>query len=66
MKDKLFRGANYGVFTGANGYYVANMAEDGVSHYQPQNGGNGWSDSTRRECNREAEALENGEYDYAD
>lgn len=51
---KLYRGKKCGVFTGANGYYVAAMAADGVSHYQPANGGNGWSDDTLRECNTEA------------
>lgn len=37
--SKLFRGENYGVFTGPNGYYVA------VSHYQPANGGGGYNDN---------------------
>jgi hypothetical protein len=37
----LYRGKFAGVFCGANGYYVAQMAADGVTHYQPCSG-NGW------------------------
>lgn len=55
---KLYRGERFGVFTGANGYYVAEMAADGVSHYQPANGGRGWSDARRAECNAAAEEAE--------
>ena len=57
MSD-LYRGTKYGVFTGANGYYVAPMAADGVSHYQPANGGRGWDDYILDECNAHAEELE--------
>lgn len=60
---KLFRGNKFGVFTGANGYYMAAMANDGVSHYQPQNGGHGWTESTLRKCNSEAQSAENSQDD---
>lgn len=56
---KLFRGEKFGVFIGSNGYYVAEMASDGVSHYQPFNAGNGWDKKTLRKYNEEAENLEN-------
>jgi len=55
---RLFRGEKYGVFQGSNGYYVAPMAEDGVSHYQPGDGGNGWSAAQLKKCNDEAKQLE--------
>lgn len=57
-KTELYRGKNYGVFAGANGYYVAAMASDGISHYQPANQGNGWADSVRDECNADARELD--------
>ena len=56
-KSLLFRGENWGVFAGPNGYYVAHMDDDGVSHHQPANGGDGWSDSIREACNRWAAEL---------
>lgn len=66
-KSGLFRGNNYGVFTGPNGYYVAKMARDGVTHYQPANGGGGWKDSTKERCNSEARELDaNPHHDYDD
>lgn len=55
----LFRGKNIGVFAGANGYYLGAMTEDG-SHYQPANGGNGWSENLRERLNEEAERIEEG------
>jgi hypothetical protein len=59
--SKLYRGKKFGVFTGANGYYIAEMASDGRSHYQPASGGNGWSESLRRRYNQEAAELEGKE-----
>lgn len=58
-KQSLFRGDKWGVFAGANGYYCAAMAADGVSHYQPANQGYGWDEETRRDCNRAAREREN-------
>lgn len=54
----LYRGERYGVFEGANGYYIGAMAEDGVSHYQSGNAGDGWSDGTLRRLNAEARKLD--------
>jgi hypothetical protein len=59
MKTSLFRGKNIGVFTGPNGYYLGAMTADG-SHYQPANGGNGWSEKLRERLNEEASRIEEG------
>ena len=53
-----FRGQYYGVFAGPNGYYVAAMAADGISHYQPANGGSGWTSALKRRLNDEAADAE--------
>lgn len=58
MTKKLFRGDHYGVFAGPNGYYVAEIAADGVSHQQPSSGGSGWSNEWLQQCNTEAEVWE--------
>ncbi len=55
--EPLFRGENWGVFAGANGYYTAQMAADGVSHYQPHSGG-GWDAETLAACNARAREYE--------
>lgn len=62
-KIELFRGELAGVFAGANGYYAAAMADDGVSHYQPESGGDGWGDAALRRCNADARAMESGNWD---
>ncbi len=58
MSARLFRGKFFGVFTGANGYYCAAMAKDGQSHYQPANGGNGWSETARENATATAQERE--------
>lgn len=60
-RSPLFRGDRVGVFAGANGYYLASMASDGVSHYQPASQGAGWSEDLREALNARAAALEHGE-----
>jgi len=54
----LYRGENYGVFTGPNGYYVARMTADGMSYYEALSGGDGWSDETLECCNTQAAELD--------
>ena len=54
----LYRGKNYGVFAGSDGY-VGQMAPDGVSHYQDR--GSGWSQIVLKEKNRIARAWDTGE-----
>ena len=63
----LYRGENYGVFTGPSGYYIARMAADGKSYYEalggsegwwPWGGGEGWSDEVRHRCNAQAAELD--------
>lgn len=54
----LYRGENYGVFTGPNGYYVARMTADGMSYYESVSGGNGWSDEVLGRCNMQAAELD--------
>lgn len=58
---KCYRGKNVGVFAGPNGYYIATMADDGVSHYQPAGGGNGWGDDLLGQLNAEAARIEREE-----
>ena len=48
----LYRGKNYGVFAGSDGYYVGQMAPDGVSHYQDRGSG-----CPKREQPREHDAV---------
>ena len=55
---KLYRGENYGVFTGPNGYYVARMAADGKNYYESVIGGDGWNDEVLERCNAEAAELD--------
>ena len=55
---KLYRGENYGVFTGPNGYYVARMAADGKTYYESLSGGDGWNDKVRQGCNAHAAELD--------
>lgn len=47
----LYRGENYGVFTGPNGYYVARMTANKKNYYEAVSGGDGWSDGVRQRCN---------------
>ena len=47
----LYRGKNYGVFTGPNGYYVARILGNGISHYEALSGGEGWSDELLEHSN---------------
>lgn len=54
----LYRGENYGVFTGPNGYYVARMTADGMSYYESLSGGDGWSDEVLKRCNTQAAELD--------
>jgi hypothetical protein len=54
----LYRGKNYGVFTGPNGYYVEKMAADGMSYYEALSGGDGWSDEVLERCNTQAAELD--------
>ena len=54
----LYRGENYGVFTGPNGYYVARMAVDGINYCERLNGGDGWSDEVLRRSNLHAAVLD--------
>ena len=54
----LYRGENYVVFTGPNGYYIAKMATDGKSYYESLSGGDGWSDAVLERCNRQAAELD--------
>jgi hypothetical protein len=54
----LYRGENYGVFTGPNGYYVARMAVDGMNYCERLNGGDGWSDEVLNRCNLQAVELD--------
>lgn len=58
---KLYRGKLAGVFAGANGYYAAAMADDGVSHYQPAGGGSGWSAATLERVTAEARAMDDAD-----
>jgi len=54
----LYRGENYGVFRGPNGYYVARIAADAISYYEPLSGGEGWSDEVLEHCNTQAAELD--------
>ncbi|MBV8100954.1 MAG: hypothetical protein JOZ31_17550 [Verrucomicrobia bacterium] len=54
----LYRGENYGVFTGPNGYYVARILADGISHFEALSGGEGWSDQVLERCNDQAAELD--------
>jgi hypothetical protein len=55
---ELYRGENYGVFTGPNGYYIARMAADGKSYYESLSGGDGWSEEVLEHCNTQAAELD--------
>jgi len=55
---KLFRGSNVGVFAGTDGYYVAAMCPDGVSHYASFAGGISWEDDWLDHCNAIAERMD--------
>jgi hypothetical protein len=54
----LYRGENYGVFTGPHGYYIARMTADGKSYYESLSGGDGWSDEVLERCNTQAAELD--------
>lgn len=54
----LYRGQNYGVFTGPNGYYIARIAADGNTYYEVLSGGNGWGDEVLEQCNAQAAELD--------
>lgn len=58
--SKLYRGKLAGVFRGPNGYYCGMMSSDGVGHYHPINGGNGWSAKALREATEAAQAEDAG------
>ena len=54
----LYRGKNYGVFTGPNGYYVARMTADETCYYEALNGGDGWSEEVLERCDTQAAELD--------
>ena len=54
----LYRGQNYGVFTGPNGYYVARMTADKTGYYEALSGGDGWSDEVLERCDTQAAELD--------
>jgi hypothetical protein len=54
----LYRGKNYSVFTGPNGYYVAKMTADGLNYYESISGGDGWSDEVLERCDTQAAELD--------
>ena len=54
----LYRGKNYGVFTGPNGYYVARILGNGISHYEALSGGEGGSDEVLEHLNAQAAELD--------
>jgi hypothetical protein len=54
----LYRGKNYGVFTGPNGYYVARITADGMSYYETLSGGDGWGDEALERCNTQSAELD--------
>ena len=52
-----FRGTYAGAYRGPNGWYAAALSADGVSHYQPTDGGRFTLDAANRRAAEMDEAI---------